>query len=176
MQTSIYDKTAKGKEEIATRKYQLSTRLRTLLVLVDGRRSAEELLHHVAGIGLREDALAELLEHGHIAPATEEAAISETATSEAEAMPAAPATDAPQPPWQIAQFQSLYDFYNETIKNTIGLRGFTLQLKVEKACSVDDLRQLRQPYIEAVQKARGGETAAALARKLDELLGATPAT
>ena len=110
--------------------------------------------------------------------ATSYASLAEPSLAEAspaEASPAEHALAAPAPePAQIAQFQSVYDFYNKTIKNTIGLRGFTLQLKVEKASSVAELRELRQPYIEAVQKARGSETAAALARQLDQLLGITP--
>jgi hypothetical protein len=178
MNTSIYDKTAKGKEEIATRKYQLAPRLRTLLVLIDGRRTEEELLHNVAGLGLGASALAELLEHGYIVLATSYASLAESSVeqaSPADVSTAAPAAQAPQSAQtaQIAQFQSIYDFYNKTIKNTIGLRGFTLQLKVEKASSVAELRELRHPYIEAVQKARGSETAAALARQLDQLLGIT---
>ncbi len=173
MNTSIYDKTAKGKEEIATRKYQLATRLRTLLVLIDGRRTEEELLRNVAGLGLGASALAELVEHGYIVLATSYASLAESALGEPG--PAEPPAPPPVPESaQFAQFQSIYDFYNKTIKNTIGLRGFTLQLKVEKASSVAELRELRQPYIEAVQKARGGETAAALARQLDQLLGGTP--
>ena len=166
MNTSIYDKTAKGKEEIATRKYQLATRLRTLLVLIDGRRTEEELLRNVAGLGLGASALAELVEHGYIVLATSYASLAEPSLAE-------PPAPSPVPePAQYAQFQAIYDFYNNTIKNTIGLRGFTLQLKVEKASSVAELRELRQAYIEAVQKARGSETAAALARQLDHLLGA----
>lgn len=176
MNTSIYDKTAKGKEEIATRKYQLAPRLRTLLVLIDGRRGEEELLRNVAGLGLGASALAELLEHGYIVLATSYVALADeplpAELSLAEPAPAVQAQQSAQAA-QIAQFQSIYDFYNKTIKNTIGLRGFTLQLKVEKASSVADLRELRHPYIEAVQKARGSETAAALARQLDQLLGIT---
>lgn len=176
MNTSIYDKTAKGKEEIATRKYQLAPRLRTLLVLIDGRRGEDELLRNVAGLGLGASALAELLEHGYIVLATSYVALAEeplpAELSLAEPAPAAQAQQSAQAA-QIAQFQSIYDFYNKTIKNTIGLRGFTLQLKVEKASSVAELRELRHPYIEAVQKARGSETAAALARQLDQLLGVT---
>ena len=61
MNTSIYDKTAKGREEIATRKYQLAPRLRTLLVLVDGHKPEEELLRNVAGLGLTVNALQDLL-------------------------------------------------------------------------------------------------------------------
>lgn len=65
---------------------------------------------------------------------------------------------------------AVYDFYTKTIKSNIGLRGFTLQLKVEKAETLDELRQLRDPYVEAVQKAKGRDKAALLAQQLDQLL------
>jgi len=52
----------------------------------------------------------------------------------------------------------------------MGLRGFTLQLRVEKATTLEDLRQLRDPFVEAVQKAKGRDKAALLAQQLDQLL------
>jgi len=174
MNTSIYDKTAKGREEIATRKHQLASRLRTLLVLVDGHKSEEELLRSVAGLGLNEHALQELVAQGFIVMSASYASLPETAPvpapSAAGQAPAAPPPPAVTPD-QVQQFQSVYDFYNKTIKSTIGLRGFTLQLKVEKAATIDELRQLRDPYVEAVQKAKGRDTAALLAQQLDQLLG-----
>ena len=181
MNTSIYDKTAKGREEIATRKYQLAPRLRTLLVLVDGHRPEEELLRNVAGLGLTASAMTELLDGEFIVLSTSYASLAPApdvpAKPEAPTTAPAPATvPAPQPPSaaHVEQFRSLYDFYNKTIKSTIGLRGFTLQLKVEKASSVDDLRELRMPYLEAVQKAKGNFTAASLAEQLDQLLDGPP--
>jgi hypothetical protein len=39
MSAVIYDKTEKGREEVATRKYQLAPRMRSLLVMVDGKQS-----------------------------------------------------------------------------------------------------------------------------------------
>ncbi|MYM21155.1 hypothetical protein GTP46_00640 [Duganella sp. FT135W] len=163
MNTSIYDKTAKGREEIATRKYQLASRLRALLVLVDGHRPEEELLRNVAGLGLTESALQELQEQGYILLATSYISLPEP---EQEVAPPEPPSAADP----VQQFRSVYDFYNKTIKSTMGLRGFPLQLKVEKAGSVDELRQLRDPYVEAVQKAKGRDTAALLAQQLDQLL------
>ncbi|MFD2272493.1 hypothetical protein ACFS07_18645 [Undibacterium arcticum] len=50
------------------------------------------------------------------------------------------------------------------LKSTIGLRGFTLQLKVERANTVADFRELRQPYLEAVLKAKRQRHRARLAR------------
>ncbi|OEZ54497.1 hypothetical protein [Duganella sp. HH105] len=167
MNTSIYDKTAKGREEIATRRDGLAPRLRSLLVLIDGRRTEEELLRNVAGLGLAIAAVHELLAGEYIVLSTSYASMAEA--------PAEPPAPEPEPELpaatQVQQFQSVYQFYNQTIKSTIGLRGFTLQLKVEKASSVDELRQLRAPYLEAVQKAKGSDTAAALALQLDRLLG-----
>ncbi|MBA5637485.1 hypothetical protein H3H37_10510 [Duganella sp. LX20W] len=202
MKTSIYDKTAKGREEIATRRYQLAPRLRTLLVMVDGHRPEDELLRNVAGLGLTADAMQELLAQQFIvlstsystidaplveeaemmaAPATMAAAAPAPALAAAPPMPAsapampppAPAPAAPAAParTKAEQFQALYDFYNKTIKSTIGLRGFTLQLKVEKAACVEDFRDLRRPYLEAVLKAKGSELAQRLGEQLDQLLG-----
>jgi hypothetical protein len=81
-----------------------------------------------------------------------------------QAAPAAEIVDGPR------QFQAIYQFYTETIKSTIGLRGYSLQLKVEKAGSIDDFRALRDPYLEAVLKAKGNEVARSLRARLDQLL------
>ncbi|AMP00909.1 hypothetical protein CAter10_3394 [Collimonas arenae] len=52
----------------------------------------------------------------------------------------------------------------------IGLRGYGLQLKVERASSVQDFRELRQAYLEAVLKSKGEEIARSLRGRLDQLL------
>lgn len=166
MTSPVFDKTDKGREEIATRRHQLPPRLRTLLVMIDGKQSAEELLQKVGGLGLNEQSLAELQENGFIAPVTVPSIESVTA-----AVQPAAAADAALPLGQN-QYQAVYQFYTETIKSTIGLRGYALQLKVEKAASVDDLRELRQAYLDAVLKAKGNEIAQSLRARLDQLLEA----
>lgn len=66
MNTSIYDKTEKGREEIATRKNQLPARLRTLLVMIDGQKSADTLLQNTAALGVDEECLNALAADGFI--------------------------------------------------------------------------------------------------------------
>jgi hypothetical protein len=66
MNSYIYDKTDKGREEIATRKYQVPSKLRTLLVMIDGRRSMEVLSKNFAGIGQADDAIHALLSQEYI--------------------------------------------------------------------------------------------------------------
>lgn len=165
MMTSVFDKTDKGREEISTRKYQLAPRMRTLLVLVDGKQPKDELLKKVTGIGLSEESIDELVNGGFIqeiassapvvAPPAQELAKTETGSVLLEGQ---------------NQYQSIYQFYTETIKSTIGLRGYALQLKVEKASSIEELRELRKPYLEAVLKAKGNEMARSLRDRLDQLL------
>lgn len=171
MTSTIFDKTDKGREEIATRKYRLSPRLRPLLVIIDGKQSADELLRKVGGLGLNEDSLTELLNHGFIQVVAVEppaAAVQPPAPEPEAALPTSTAEGVL--PEGETQFEAIYHFYTKTIKSTIGLRGYALQLKVEKAASIDDFRQLRDPYVEAVLKAKGEEMARSLRDRLDQLL------
>lgn len=172
MTALIYDKTDKGREEISTRKYQLPSRLRTLLVMVDGKQTVPDLLKKVAGLGLDAKSIQDLLDQGLIGPL----AIPSPAEPLVPDIPvASPAqtigTDAiPAELDDAKRFQLLYNFFNETIKSAIGLRGYALQLKVERATSLEDFRQLRQPYLEAVLKIKGREMARSLRDRLDQLL------
>jgi hypothetical protein len=61
---TLYRKTEKGAAEIATRVNRLVPRLRAALILVDGRRSDDELCKLIPGQG--EEALLTLLEAGYI--------------------------------------------------------------------------------------------------------------
>ncbi|MDQ1832099.1 hypothetical protein [Massilia scottii] len=208
MSTMVYDKTDKGREEISTRKNQLSSRLRTILVMIDGRHSLEDLLRNFAGVGVTADSVKELLQEGYIflASGEEPAAAAPKLPASARArqvarrvagaegahhddvhddgpapLPAVASAEAPSAQAlaesqldDATRFRHLYDFYNQTIKSTIGLRGIMLQLKVEKCNNVDDFRALRLQYLEAVLKAKGSEMARSLRGRLDELLGGKP--
>jgi hypothetical protein len=172
MKNTVFDKTEKGREEIATRQYHLPTRLRTLLLLVDGKHPAGDLLGKVASLGLTEQSFADLQDSGFIRVASEEQPGPRESVQETPepAAPPAPLEHAPVLPDGKSQFEAIYEFYTATIKSTIGLRGYALQLKVEKAASIDDFRQLRRSYLEAVLKARGEEMARSLRDRLDQLL------
>lgn len=192
MSTLIYDKTDKGREEIATRKYQLASRIRTLLVMVDGKQTEDDLLKKVAGLGLGQQNINDLIEQQFIAAVTTApaAVTAPRASSVSSNAPEGAAATAPLAPMEdngpdsvlglgagpeteldeAARFQAVYNFFNETIKSTLGLRGFTLQMKVERAATLEDFRELRRPYLEAIQKAKGNEMARSLRDRLDQLL------
>ncbi len=166
MDNSIFDKTDKGRDEIATRKYQLAPRLRTLLLLVDGKHDTRVLLQKYASVGLSEESIAELLKEGFI----QRVAAAPASAAKPQSAGLATQSDVRRLPDGQTQFEAIYHFYTETIKNTLGLRGYGLQLKVEKAGSIEEFRELRRPYLEAVLKAKGNEMARSLRNRLDELL------
>jgi len=180
--TGIYDKTEKGREEIATRKHQLPARLRTLLVMIDGRHPLETVLSKVGGLGLSGASLDELLDQGFIArvPGTE--VVPEPVKAPVRKLPTAKRVHTPSASVQneiagmheAESFATVLDFYHQTIKQVLGLRGFTLQLKVDKAATLAELAALRSPYLEAVEKAKGDEIARSLAERLDKLLETHP--
>jgi hypothetical protein len=206
MTNTVFDKTGKGREEIATRGHRLAPRLRTLLLLVDGKRDTDDLMAKVGGLGLDQKALVDLLEAGFIevggtVTSTDSAvdepvpeAVPETVqeiVQEAAAVavplevPTATAfKEPPAPPFPESatasaqgilregetQFQALYNFFTETIRSAIGLRGYGMQLKIERASSIADFKALRQPYLDAVLKAKGPELEHSLRNRLDQLL------
>lgn len=208
MNTCIYDKTDKGREEIATRKYQLTSKLRPLLVMIDGRRPLEALAKNLAGLGLAAEAIDELLSQEYITLVGGGPAANEPELAPAAPRPPAsararmlarsaarqgklaaggdgPATESMPPgqDQQQAQYQpgesperirALHDFFNQTIKSTIGLRGIVLQLKVEKSASIAEFQAIRLQYLQAVLKVSGREMALSLRDRLDLLLGGKP--
>lgn len=94
---SVFRKSAKGSEAIATRQHGLTPKLRSLLILIDGKRSVEELARMSAMFGDPMQLLAELESGGFIE--TDAASTSPPAASAAPApaAPASPAQGAAQP-------------------------------------------------------------------------------
>nr|WP_315593888.1 hypothetical protein [uncultured Cupriavidus sp.] len=84
----------------------------------------------------------------------------------------------PSAPAGADGYKRLYHFYTDVIGNHLGLRGYVLQVKVEKASTVVELAALRDMLGTALQKAKGDITAHAIVDQLDDLLaemGVAPA-
>jgi len=67
-QNVIYRKSAKGAEAIATRQHGLSPKLRSMLIMIDGKRGFDELVRLSTTPGDTEQLLAQLHEQGFIEP------------------------------------------------------------------------------------------------------------
>ncbi|AOY99568.1 hypothetical protein BKK81_10060 [Cupriavidus sp. USMAHM13] len=176
MDDPVYLKTAAGHDEIRTRERRLEHRLRALLLLVNGQRPRSELLAQLGSLGIDAGALAALLEAGLIAPAAPDPA-PDPAPDIPPANPPVPGVAAARPaahagsePAAADGYRRLYRFYTETIGQQLGLRGYLLQVKVEKAANLQELAALREPFHVALEKARGAPAALALMAELDRLL------
>jgi hypothetical protein len=66
---AVLSKTAKGLDEIATRKYKLEQRLRSLLIVVNGKATAGELVEMFAQAGDITPRLEKLIAEGFVAEA-----------------------------------------------------------------------------------------------------------
>ncbi|MFZ6753007.1 hypothetical protein ACO0KY_06480 [Undibacterium sp. Dicai25W] len=147
--------------------------------MIDGKKSAADLLKKLAAIGLDENSIQELIDLEMIAPTPElelepapasESDESDVVFKEEDQPPIAQSDNASTEETEAEQFQAIYNFFNETIKSALGFRGFTLQLKVERAKSIDDFKNLRHAYLEAILKVKGREMARSLRDRLDLLL------
>lgn len=181
MNTQLFDKTDKGREEISTRCHHLPPRMRTLLLLVDGKSTVDQVLHKVAGLGLDEAALIDLLDQQFIqeagsSNADEQAVFDAIGVTDHDTADhgAGSSTEAEAATKTAIQLQKLHQFFTATIKSTLGVRGFPLQAKADRASSVDEFTALRDAYLAAILKAAGPEMEHILAARLEQLLQGKP--
>ncbi|APW39404.1 hypothetical protein RD110_21095 [Rhodoferax koreense] len=147
-----YMKTESGQRAFKERDPALSTRLRAAFILIDGKRSLQEVLQATAGLGIAESDVAQLLTLGFIA--------------EAEIAAPEPGPATPAPPSGPTTPQALYlRAYPVATQLTagLGLRGFRLNLAVEQAAGYPQLVALLPRIREAVGPAK--------CRALEEALG-----
>lgn len=175
----FYDKTDKGRDEISSRKYQLSPKLRPLLVMIDGKHSSDELLKRLAAVGLDRSHLDELLKAGFIEQVaiTDDTPAPNPQVSNTNSPPTI--TEAPKPEQvnpistvasKAEAVQALRQFFNDSIKAHLGLRGFTMQLRVERADTLVDFSALGDDFIEALYKSKGQQLARTVEARMQQLL------
>jgi hypothetical protein len=151
-------KTEAGQREIRDRAVDLARSARTVLVLADGTRDREQLLAMVKGSTLQD--IDALLKAGLVA---EGSAAEADKPRSAKAAAAAAATA----PASALGFKELYDCLTEMIREQMGvLKAFKYTLDVEKASTVDDLREVAQRFIDDVQKQKGDSAANMVRRAL----------
>ena len=165
---SIFTKTDAGQNEIRERAHALQRHSRTLLVLVDGSKTAEQLLGMVQGASPAD--LAVLVDAGLIA----EVGGSRRAPAAAASASAAPAAPAAAAPAEAASgvdenlsYRELYDSLNALSKEQLGLfKGYKFALEIEKADGVAGLREVALRLVDEVQKVKGDSAAQMVRRAL----------
>lgn len=146
----VYRKTAKGQSEIETRAHRLPPRTRSVLIMVDGRRTDADLAALTGPEAAA--ALAALAANGFI-----------------EALEATPPPAPPPPPpapaaaaaTRVVPFEQ---FRRETVRaltDAIGPLGEALAMRMERCRNADELTPLLQLAMESIANTRGRQAAAA---------------
>jgi hypothetical protein len=137
---TVYTKTTKGQEAIATRSHGLVGRLRSLLILVDGKRPQSALHALASGFGDVPAMLAELLDNGFITSPQAQATLAPAhlpAAVQAPPQPAAPAA------LSLPQAKT---FATRQLMQILGPTSDALCLRVEAARN-------RAEFVDAIQRA-----------------------
>ena len=141
-------KTEAGRNEIQQRTRKLPAGLRSILLLVDGQRSDDELQAMMSGLHAPDDALGQLVADGLIERRSGAASmLAAVAATKSNGMPAVVMTSA-------ERYNLLYTRITDDIRAHIGLKGYFLQLKVERCANADDLEALLPDVATAMTKAR----------------------
>ncbi len=161
---TIYHKTTKGQIEIESRRYRLLPRLRTALILVDGRRSDDELAKLIPGESVA--ALKALLDDGFI----EVSALVEQRIAPRPAAPApapAPAPVAPKPeaavtsrPARSPEFEQRKRDAVHSLTDQVGPMAEALAIRIEKCADWNQLLAALQVAQQVVRNTRGAAAAA----------------
>jgi hypothetical protein len=165
---TIYRKTAKGQTEIETRAHRLAPRQRSLLIMVDGKRSDADFAQMLPQAT---EALAALVEDGFIAeqarsvtsaPATAAPSPASTATARD-----TPGTAGPGPAAPPAQFEAMRRDLLRALNDRLGPAGERMAIKLERARDEAEFRALLPSAVQLVAAVRGRDAAAAFSARID---------
>lgn len=167
---TVYRKSAKGTAEIETRAHKLPPRLRSALILVDGKRSDVDLQALIGAVAA--DTLSALAGDGFIevisVADTKRAAPLSPAVTAVTAAPTGPAT-APPSTTSSSDLTLRRREAVRAVNELLGPMGETLSIKLERARSIDELRALLEQALPVIAGARGRDAARAFADRFNDL-------
>lgn len=145
---AVFHKTDKGLQEIATRAYKLPARERSVLILVDGKSTAQQIIDKARHFGDAEQFLSDLLGQGFIerlvlAPPTEVL----PADTSAEAQ-----TIAPVP---VVSLASAKEFAAHFLLDEIGPDAEPMAERIEACTDIEQLVAQMERYRAVVETTRG---------------------
>lgn len=150
----IYAKTEVGQQLFKQRDPILSPRQRSAFILFDGRRNLEEVLRSTAALGITLSDVQHLVASGVLAPVS--APVPETRLEPASIEALEVVIDLPLPGLDEPQVRSPRQRYTDAypiavaLTASLGLRGFRLNLAVEGAGNLEELRAVAPRIREAV--------------------------
>lgn len=164
---AIYQKTEKGREEIATRAYRLKARERSLLFFVDGVSSGAVLMGKATQMGASLELFEHLLSEGFIEVIGATPTSTSVPNQSAPAATASPATTSPAALADIApsQLKEIATVASHFLIDALGPDADNLAMRLEACRSLGELLPQLEKTREVLQSVRGR-------RKAEEFWGA----
>ena len=159
----IYAKTEDGIREVKERKLSLPIALRSLLIMIDGKLTMGEILERARALRVDSDAVAALERAGLIAK-----------RFSAPSVVAAEAASAPRSEDEGQRFVAAQRRFSDVINQHLGLRGYLLVMRLERAASMRDLHDVLPDVAKALVKRIGVEAATPIVTDLEQLMGVRP--
>lgn len=156
---TIYRKTAKGYAEISTRALKLAPRFRSLLILVDGRRTDDELAALMPTAGVL-DALAA---GGFVEPVavTDDTPRARSSSAGADTEPAPP----PAPAKPGGDLDRLRRESVRALTDLIGPMAEPLAIRIERTRTPEEFRAAIEVAAQVVANSRGRQQATTFAER-----------
>jgi len=153
-----YAKTELGQQALKERSPQLTSRQRSAMILIDGKKTLDQVLAATAGLGIVGTDIDHLLALGFITPVEGTVPVPAAAPAAGPApapSPVTAATSAVPPPAAPAgpsksEMFSLAWPVATRLTATLGLRGFRLNVAVERCMDYDELLALLPRITEAL--------------------------
>lgn len=154
---TIYHKSAKGIEEMSSRTYKLPARERSVLIMVDGKCTAQEVIDKAKHFGEAEHFFNILVTGGFIEPipGSTPAPAPAPAQAPAPAPSAAPAAPVPGQAPVMRSLASAIDFASHFLTQTIGPDADMMTGKIDGCKTPDELRAVVEKYREMVRSLAG---------------------
>lgn len=142
-----YAKTEAGRAEIGLRRHKPAPSMRSLLLLVDGQRDLALLRHFAASLHAPDDAIEQLEALGLIAAPDASGALRP------------PAGTGRRRRRRTRRYITLSGLMSEGVRSHPGLRGFLMQLRIERCADAEALLALLPEVGAAIAKARTPDVA-----------------
>lgn len=142
----IWSKTDEGRAEMQGRTLVKERAQRNLLLLIDGVKTEEMLLANVAGVKPEDFQFLESL--NLITPVA-----GSSSRSSAEKAPVFAETEPADV--DLLDYPKFTAALTQLISSELGLRGFTLTLAVEKASSIEELRDVANRALDQIRDRKG---------------------
>ncbi len=167
-----YRKSAKGVEAIANRQSGLAPKLRSVLIMVDGKKTGEELYKVCAALGDAQAMLAELVTGALIEPVTGGSVAAAVSSAGAPAAAAAPAVAASasgfgavsQPGPSLAEAKRLAV---RLLKEILGPLADDSCIAVESSKDIEQYTAAVKKAYTLIRNVRGGEVAGRFGQEIE---------